>query len=113
METIRVDFSGSEEAVASLVRLADEKNVDHTDPRDAGSNAEALNAPITGAEIILVAKVVTAVFKAGAAVVAFIIAARAALSKGEAISIRIGKRKITLTDATSDDEINKAVAQAS
>jgi hypothetical protein len=90
--------------------LADEKDVTHTGCRDAGSNVEALNAPITGAEIILAAKVVTAVFKAGAALFTFIVAARAALSKGEAISVRIGKRKLTLSAATPDEDIKKLVA---
>jgi hypothetical protein len=107
MDDIRVDFSGSEESIASLVAVADDQGVKHTGARDAGSNVEALNAPITGAEIILAAKVVTAVFKAGASVVAFIVAVRAALASGEAITIKLGKRKLTLTSDTPDETINK------
>ena len=60
-----------DEMLKELAALAEEEKVALSKPQPADNTSEPLNAPLAGADIIIAAKVVTAVFTAGTAALTF------------------------------------------
>jgi hypothetical protein len=107
MPEIEVNLSSTDQVCREVVNLAKKEGVETSQIHDAGSNAEALNAPLGGAEIIIAAKVVTAVFVAGSAVLNFLRLLRKSLKEGEAVAVRSksSNRRLIVKRGTSDSDI--------
>jgi hypothetical protein len=107
MEAYIVDFEGNEAECAKVRDRALSKGHSASQVKASGSNFEALNAPITGAEMIIAAHVIAAGFKAAAAAVVFIKETRDLLGPDQSLKAsRSGRqRPITISSATSDHDI--------
>src|SRR5688572_10519607 len=107
MSDIQIDLASSEQICEKILARAKESGVESSEIHDAGSN-EALNAPLAGAEIIIAAKVITAVFVAATAIVKFLREVRNAMDEREAVAVRSqAGQRLVLNSRTSDDEIDR------
>jgi hypothetical protein len=111
MDQIAVHFSSSEQVCESIAQLASANGVHTSKIQPAGSIAEALNAPITGAEIIVAAQVITAIFGAGAAAVEFLIKLRELLKDDQVVAVQPDSKKkpLLITRKTSDIDITRVL----
>lgn len=106
MAEIEVDISSTEQICRRAADLAKQEGISASKVHDAGSNAEALNAPLGGAEIIIAAKVITVLFTAALAGIKFIKELRSTLTSKEAIAVRPKSGvNIIITQKTTDAEI--------
>ncbi len=107
MGELVVDFEGSIEVCEGVQARARSRGDSASEVNASGSNFEALNAPITGAELIIAAHVVAAAFKAATAAVIFIKETRDLLRPGQSVKAsRIGRqRPLILSSSTSDHDI--------
>jgi hypothetical protein len=112
VDELVVNFEGSKEVCEDVLGRARAQGNDASEVMASGSALEALNAPITGAEIIVGAHVVAAAFKAAAATVVFIKETRDLLRPEQSVAAsRSGRqRPLKMSSSTSDREIEEYVS---
>jgi hypothetical protein len=107
MSGVILYLASSEAICQRVVEEAKAEGIQSSQIQPAGSIAEALNAPITGSEIIAAAHVLAAMFSAGTAGIVFLLKLQKILKKGEAVVVqRKGrKRSIVLRSNTPKPEL--------
>lgn len=102
---------GVSEEIVSRVVDTQVEGASLSAPHPASSDAEGLNAPFGGAEILIGLKIIAAAFAAGTAAVKFLRELRGKLREGEKAVIEAadGSRRLTLDARTSDEKLEAFV----